>query len=118
MEIYDALRDNGTGYANVITELDRQIKITRSVSSKDSRRKFNEAVMGKTKNYHKFALRVEGQAKKVYCGKYKKPLKEKYVESVTMNFSDHLKQLNWNTRTICGRSLTWNEIKECAASQR
>ena len=74
--------------------------------------------MGKTESYYGFALRVEGLAKKVYGGKYKKPLKEKYVESVTKNFSEHLKQLNWNTRTMCGRSLTWNEIKERAALQR
>lgn len=116
-DIYDTLRENDCDYAEVVQELEKWIKLTRSMKTKDYRRKFNEAEIRSTEGYYGFALRVEGLAKKVYGKRFKKPLKEKYIESVQTSFAGHLRQLNWNTRNMCGRSLTWEEIKEYAALQ-
>ena len=116
-DIYDTLRETDCGYAEVIQELEKWIKLTRSMKTKDYRRKFNEAEIRGNESYYGFALRIEGLAKKVYGKGFKKPMKEKYVESISPSFANHLRQLNCNTRHMCGRSLTWEEIKEHAALQ-
>lgn len=116
--IYDELRRHDNSYAEVIEEMDKWIRITRCTIERDYETKFNEAKMEEEDSLYKFALRLEGLAKKVYGRKYKKPLMEKFVKCVPKAFAKQLRQQCWGVKRTSGKGLTWDEMKEQAGWER
>ena len=117
-KMYGDVKRHWNDYGRVIKELEKWVKVTRKTLKIDYQTEFNNAKMEKGDTLYFFAIKMEGLAEKVYGRKFKKPLKEKFLECVPPEFAKQIRQGDRFSKQTTGKSQTWEEIKEQAGLER
>ena len=117
-KMYEEIKRHWNNYEQVIKELEKWVKVSRKTLKIDYKTEFNNAKMEKGDTIYLLAIRLEGLARKIYGRKFKKPLKEKFLECVPPEFAKQIRQGDRFSKRTTGKSQTWEEIKEQAGLER